>query len=114
MYAQCDADGNENLLLDLLSDYWKDDKAIFHTDQQTSIQGRTVIHKSTEGWKICCQWNDGSTSWKFSNLKSHPVQTAQFAVAQGIDHELTFDWWVKHLLQKRDQIVDSVRKWQTM
>ena len=43
----------------------------------------------TAGWQICCQWKDGSTSWeKLFELKEfHPVQTAEFAVAQGIDHE---------------------------
>ena len=34
MYAQCNADRNEYLLLDLLVDYKKDDKAIFLTEQQ--------------------------------------------------------------------------------
>ena len=29
MYAQCDADGNEYLLLDLLVDYQKNDTVIF-------------------------------------------------------------------------------------
>ena len=42
MYAQCDADGNEYSLLGLLVDYHKDNKAIFLTDQQISIQGRPV------------------------------------------------------------------------
>ena len=46
MYAQCDADGNDYLLLGLPIDHHKDDKAISFTDQQTSIQGRPVTHKS--------------------------------------------------------------------
>ena len=62
MYAQCDADGNKYLLLDVLVDYHKKNKAIFITDQQTSIQGRPVTHKTTAGWQTCCQWKDGSTS----------------------------------------------------
>ena len=39
MYAQCDADVNEYLLLDALIDYQKDNKMISLTDQQTSILG---------------------------------------------------------------------------
>ena len=45
--------------------------------------------------------------------KSHLVQTAEFAVSQGIDHEPVFSWWVKHVFKKRDRIIASVRKWQT-
>ena len=51
---------------------------------------------------------------KLSDLKeSHPVQTAEFAVAQGINHEPAFNWWIKHVLKKRDGIVASGRKLQT-
>ena len=37
MYAQCDADGNDYLLIDLLVYYGKDNKMISLTDQQISI-----------------------------------------------------------------------------
>ena len=51
--TQCYADGNEYFVLDSLIDYCKDVKEIFLTEQQTSIQGRSVIHKSAAGWQIC-------------------------------------------------------------
>ena len=97
-------------------DYWKDNMPISLIDQQTSIQGRPVTNKSTTGWQICYQWKDGSTSWeKLFNLKeSHPVQTVEFAVAKGIDHEPALNWWVKQVLKKRDRIIDSVRKQQSI
>ena len=86
------------------------------TDQQTSIEGRPVTCMTTAGWQICCQRKDGFTSWKkLSKLnESHLVETAEFAVVQGIDHEPAFDWWVKHLLKKRDRIIASIIKWQTI
>ena len=62
MYTQCDADGNGYLLLDALVDYHKDNKAVFLTEQHSSIRGRPVTHKTTESWKICCQWKNGSNS----------------------------------------------------
>ena len=40
MYSQCNAEGNESLLLDVLVDYQKDNKAISLSDQQTTVQGR--------------------------------------------------------------------------
>ena len=83
MYAQCNADGNEYLLIDILVDYCKDNKVIYLTYQLTTVQGIPVICKTTPGWQICCQWKDGSTSWeKLSKLKeSYLLQTAEFAVA---------------------------------
>ena len=41
------------------------------------------------------------------------MQIAEFAVAQGIDHKPVFNWWVKHLLKKRDRIIASVMRQQT-
>ena len=75
MYAQCNADGNEYLLLDVLVDYQKDDKAISLSDQQITVQGKPVTCMTTAGWQICYQWKDGSTSLEeFSELKeSHPA-----------------------------------------
>ena len=37
MYAQCDADGNEYLLLDVQLDYCKENKAISFAEQLTTI-----------------------------------------------------------------------------
>ena len=115
MYARCDADRNEYLLLDVLVDYHKDNKAIYITDQQSSMQGRPVTHKTTAGWQICSQWKGSSTSWeKLSESKeSDPVQTAEFTVVQGIDHESALNWWVKHVLLKRDRIIACLREQQT-
>jgi hypothetical protein len=60
----------------------------------------------------CCQWKDGSTSWEnLADLKeSHPIETAEYAKILGIDHEPAFNWWVPHVLRKRDRIISLVRK----
>jgi hypothetical protein len=67
---------------------------------------------STIGWQICCQWKDGSTSWEnLADLKdSHPLETAEYAVTQGIDHKPAFNWWAPCVLKKCDQIISLVRK----
>ena len=39
MYTQCDEDENEYLLLDVLFDFHKDNKAISLADQQITVQG---------------------------------------------------------------------------
>ena len=53
MYTQCNIEGNEYLLLDVLVDYCRDNKTISLLDQQTTVQGRKVTHKTTAGWQIC-------------------------------------------------------------
>ena len=47
MYAQCDLEENEYLLLDVLVDYFKDNKAISLSNQQSTVQGRPVTCKSS-------------------------------------------------------------------
>ena len=61
MYVQCDADRNEYLLLGVLVDFCKDNKAVSFKEQQVSILGRPITWKTTAGWHIYCQWKDGST-----------------------------------------------------
>ena len=41
------------------------------------------------------------------------MQTTEFAVAKRIDYEPAFNWWVKHVLKKRDKIIARIRKQQT-
>ena len=40
----------------------------------------------------------------------YPVEVAKYAVAQEIDHEPAFSWWVPHTLKKRDRIIAAVNK----
>jgi hypothetical protein len=70
------------------------------------------MKRSTIGWQVCCQWKDGSTSWEnLADLKdSHPLETAEYPVTQGIDHEPAFNWWFPHVLKKHDQIILLVCK----
>jgi hypothetical protein len=51
-------------------------------------------------------------SWeKLSDLKeSHPIETAGYAVTMGINHKPAFNWWVPHVLRKRDRIISAVAK----
>jgi hypothetical protein len=70
------------------------------------------MKRSAIGWQVCCQWKDCSTSWEnHADLKeSHLLETAEYAVTQGIDHKLAFNWWVHHVLKKHDQIISLVCK----
>ena len=40
------------------------------------------------------------------------MQIPEFAVVHRNDHQPAFNWWVKHVLKKRDRITASIRKQQ--
>jgi hypothetical protein len=48
--------------------------------------------RTTKGWSLCVEWEDGSTSWvPLLDLKeSNPIEVAEYAVARGIDREPAF------------------------
>jgi hypothetical protein len=74
--------------------------------------GQTYKKQNTIGWQICCQWKESSLSWeKLSDLKeSHPLETAEYALTMGINHKPAFNWWVHHVLKKRDRIISAVAR----
>ena len=39
-----------------------------------------------------------------------PLETAEFAVARGIEDEPAFMWWVTYTLRRRDRIIAGVNK----
>lgn len=104
--------GNEYLLMDCIVDHRKNDKALTHSDQKVTFRGRPSLRRSTVGWKLCVQWKDGSTSWQsLADMKeSHPLEVAEYAVAQSIEHEPGFNFWVNQMLKKRERIISLVKK----
>jgi hypothetical protein len=55
MYAQCDPNGNQYVLLDKIIDYCHNHKAITREGQTTvCADGWTYMKKSTIGWQLCC------------------------------------------------------------
>ncbi len=81
-------------MLDCFVDFDKSLTAISLADQNIVVKGRPSKHRNTYGWKICCQWKDGSMPWEsLKDLKeSHPLEMAEYAVPQGIDHKPVFNW----------------------
>ena len=40
---------------------------------------------------------------------SHPIKTAEFACARGIDEKFAFRYWFPYTLRKRDIIIASIK-----
>jgi hypothetical protein len=112
MYAQCDLGGNQYVLFDCFVDLNKSLTAISLTDQNTIVKGRPSKDCNTYGWKICCQWKDGSMTWESLKdlMESLPLEMAEYAVTQGIDHKFVFNWWVPQVLRLRKCIISLVKK----
>ena len=52
MYAQCDIDGNQYVLLDERISFRKTDPALSIEDQNIVVKGRASLHRSTVGWQV--------------------------------------------------------------
>ncbi|GFH50498.1 hypothetical protein CTEN210_06974 [Chaetoceros tenuissimus] len=119
MLSQVDVEGHHFQILKEISDHKKNWNAIsvsegFHTRKGSD---QKIPRKTTCGWDLLVKWKDRSMDWvKLSALQeSYPVQLAEYAVANRIDHEPAFNWWVKHTLCKRDRIISKVKSkyWRT-
>lgn len=119
MLSQVDVEGHHFQILKEISDHKKNWDAIpvsegFHTRKGSTHK---VPKKTTRGWQLLVEWKDGSMDWvKLSALKeSYPVQLAEYAVANGIEHEPAFNWWVPKTLRRRDRIINKVKSkyWRT-
>ena len=110
MWAHCDAEGNQYLLLDSIVDH-KITKNAEKAARKAAEEGLKYTKKATTGHNLCCQWKDGSTSWEpLSRLKeSNPVQVAEYAVKNKLVHYPAYSWWVPHILRKRDRIIAKVK-----
>ncbi len=113
MFAQCDDEGNQYLLLAGIVDHGKDNSAVENKDMYIKQGSNQQLRKTTKGWSLCVEWKDGSTSWeRLPDLKeSYPVEIADYAVTHGLDSEPAFAWWVPFTLKKRrNMIIAAVNK----
>ena len=111
--------GHHYQILKEISDHKKNWNALsvsegFHTHKGST---QKIPRKTTRGWELLVEWKDGSMDWvKLASLKeSYPVQLAEYAVANEIDHEPAYKWWVPSVLRRRDRIINKVKSkyWRT-
>ena len=63
------------------------------------------------GWQLLCEWKDGSTKWVAQKgaRQSYPVLVAEYAIANRINDEPAFAWWIHDVIKKRDRIIAKVK-----
>ena len=118
MLSSCDSEGNHFQLIKEIMDHKRDGSAIGISDGYIiSKNGNKTPKMTTRGWKLLVEWKDGSMDWvNLKDLKqSNPVELAEYALANGIEEEPAFKWWVRHTLRKRDRIISKVKSkyWRT-
>ena len=118
MVAECDPEGRQYQIFSEISDHRKDDTALNVAEgSYITRAGNPIPKKTTKGWHILVEWRDGSMSWhKLVEIKeSYPVQLAEYAIANGIDNEPAFKWWVRKTLKRKDRMISKVKSkyWKT-
>ena len=110
LYAQVDEDGFDSGIVREIIDHQKTDAAI-PISQGYVGEGPSKKPKiTTKGWKLKVLWKDGSTDWlPLSQVKeSNPIEVAEYSFAQSINKEPAFNWWVSHVIRKRDRMINKV------
>ena len=118
IFAQCDDEGRRQAVLSEITDHKKDPSAIDITKGYTTTRkGKRIPKTTTKGWKLLCQWKDGSSDWiDLKHVKdSNPIELAEYVVANRIQEEPGFKWWVSETLRVRNRIIAKVknRYWKT-
>ena len=113
---QVDAKGYSDATLHSIVDYKFDSNAVKDDDgyifnKRTKKQ---TLRKTNAGVHLQVALQDGDRIKKtwlpLKEMKeSHPIETAEFAKARGIDRKPAFRWWVNYTLKKRDAIIASVK-----
>ena len=112
-----DSQGRELMLMESISDHKVDESAV--TPQQAK-EFRAKSNKNprtTKGWKLLVEWKDGTQNWMpLKDLKeSNPIEVAEYAIANKIQNEPAFKWWVPFTIRKKKRIMAKVksRYWKT-
>jgi hypothetical protein len=112
LLSQFDEEGHRHVLLDDIIDFRKDDMAVDKANAFVVMQNGVKRRRlTTQGWQLLCQWKDGSTNWvALKDMKqSYPVQVADYAIANKINDEPAFAWWVPNVFKKRDRILSKIK-----
>jgi hypothetical protein len=112
MFSQVDADGHCQVIFDAIIGHRIDGNKIKEENAfVVSKNGVKRRKETTQGWEINIQWKDRSTTWnKLKDTKnSYTVQTAEYAIENGISEQPAFKWWISFVLKKRDRIIAKTK-----
>ena len=112
LLAQVDDQGHRHLMIEEIEDHRKNRDAV--SKEQGTITtpfGLQRKKKTTIGWEFYVRWKGGSGDWvSLKDLKeSYPVPLADYAVANDIQDEPAFAWWIPYTIKKRKTIISKMK-----
>jgi hypothetical protein len=119
IYSQIDAEGRSLAILQEISGHRKRPGVAIENDEAfvESINGNKVPKRTTKGWDLQVEWKGGEQEWiPLKDLKnSNPIEVAEYAVANQLEKEPAFSWWVHEVLRQRRRMVSKVKSkyWRT-
>jgi Reverse transcriptase (RNA-dependent DNA polymerase) len=108
LYEQMDSEGKSHRMIDEIIDHKKMADAI-NTHEAYKVDGKK--RNTTKGWKICVPWRDGSMTWeRMVEIKEgYLVELAEYVVANQLQGEPAFEWWVPQVLKRKEQLIAQVK-----
>ncbi|KAL7525879.1 hypothetical protein ACHAXR_001197, partial [Thalassiosira sp. AJA248-18] len=119
LWSQCDTEGHQFTVFREIIDHRKNARAIpISNGFEIGSNGHRKPKKTTVGWDILVEFNDGSSDWvPLKEVKeSNPIELAEYAFANRLQEEPAFKWWAAFVLRKRNRIsINKVksRYWKT-
>jgi len=112
LYSQCDSEGNQHQIFRAIINHRKHKTAVDKADQYRVVNGRRVMKRTLAGWDLEVEWKDGSTTWiPLKELKNqNDYDVATYAIANQIDSEPAFDWWVRHVITRHKRLIKASRR----
>ena len=118
MFARIDDEGKQHFVVKEIIGHRKNGDAVprdegFHV----GTNGNRHAKKTTKGWEVAVELRDGTQMWlPLKEVKNgYPTELAKYAVAQGLEDEPAFHWWIPATLNHMRRILKKVKKkyWRT-
>ena len=113
LWDQVDDDGyNYNNLYETIG-HRKSDDTVSQADgfyEMSNGVRRKVI--TTKGWDFNVKWESGETSYiSLKDIKEHnPAKIAKYVMANKLEKEAAFAWWVRTAIKQRDSMISKMAK----
>ena len=112
LYSQCDSEGRRFNVLEEIVDH-RITKDALHGDDayRTLSNGHRVPKRMTKGHQLPLRFQGNETEWMdLQTVKdSNPVEAAEYAIANQLDKEPAFAWWVQDVLRHKKRIISKVK-----
>ena len=111
LWNQVDDDGNNYDNLYEIIGHRKNDDAIDEAngfyETNTGAKRRVILKK---GWDFQIKWESGDTTFiALEDIKeTNPVEISEYVLANQLEKEPAFAWWIRTALKRRDTIISKV------